>query len=87
MLSANKGGFKYHFLSLWYDLNGIEPWFHWPLANTVLIRTIIARVKIRVMVNVMDCELVVYSRYFVHFWTNNIGNGTKPLIAPLPAIG
>ena len=43
-----------------------------------------------VMVKVMDCgiivsEFVLQSCYYVHFWTNTLGNGMNPLI--LPAIG
>ena len=43
-----------------------------------------------VMVKAMDCEIVVsefefLSRYYVHFRTNTLGKGMKPLI--LPALG
>ena len=38
MLSVKQGGIKYHFLSLWYE---IEPQSPGPLANTLLIRAII----------------------------------------------
>ena len=43
-----------------------------------------------VMVNAMDCRIVVsefelQSRNYVHFWTNTLGKGMNPLI--LPAMG
>ena len=43
-----------------------------------------------VMVKVMDSgivvsEVVLQSRYYVHFWANTLGKGMNPLI--LPAIG
>ena len=38
-----------------------------------------------VMVKAFDCRIVVrefelQSRYYVHFWTNTLGNGRKPVI-------
>ncbi len=41
-----------------------------------------------VMVKAMDCEIVVsefeiQSRYYVHFRTNTLGKGMKPLILPV----
>ena len=43
-----------------------------------------------VMVNVLDCEIVVrefelQSHYYVHFRANTLGKGMNPLI--LPAMG
>ena len=40
-----------------------------------------------VIVKAMDCEIVVsefvlQSRYYVHFWTNTLGEGMKHLILP-----
>ena len=37
MLCVKQEGIRYHFLSSWCDLTGIEPRSFWPLANTLTI--------------------------------------------------
>ena len=44
-----------------------------------------------VVVNVLDCDIVVSEfelqlRYYVQFWTNNLGKGMKP-IYPFSSVG
>ena len=43
-----------------------------------------------VMVKAMDCgiiesELKLQFRYYIHFWTNTLGKGMNPLILPAMA--
>ena len=40
------------------------------------------------MANVVDCSLKVNNfkfqlHYYIHFWTNTLGKGMKPLICPV----
>ena len=40
-----------------------------------------------VMAKALDCGIVVsefklQSRYYIHFWINNLGKGMNPLIVP-----
>ena len=43
---GGQGGIKYHFLSLWYDLTGIEPRSPGPLANALTLMPMSDTVKI-----------------------------------------
>ena len=71
--------------------NGIKPWSPGLLANTLPTRpmdwysNIYRGCPRGVMVKAMDCgivvrEFVLQSRYYVHFWANNLGKGMNPLI-------
>ena len=93
MLSAKQGGIRYHLSSLWYN----STWDWIPVSRTIgehskhyakkepvgwYPRGVLFEA---IGYGIVVSEFELLSRYYVHFWTNTLGNAMNPFI--LPAIG